>query len=321
MYVAVSVHCARLQKRKSMDYQKLLVDIYYQVQPLAGEGKVADYIPALAKVSPEHFGMCLSDVDGGVYALKDADVRFSIQSISKVFALAMCLALNGETLWKRVGKEPSGTAFNSLVQLEVEKGIPRNPFINAGALVLADILLTSLDDPEEQFLAFVRELCGCDTVCYNDEVALSERETGFLNAAIVNLLKYHRNIECDVERVLRFYFQMCSVEMSCRELAKAFLAFADHGGEFCHAGVELTRSQIKRMNAIMQTCGFYDEAGEFSYLVGLPGKSGVGGGIAAIYPHRYAVAVWSPRLNSKGNSVMGMKALEILTTETSESIF
>ena len=245
-----------------MDYRKLLVDIYYQVQPLANEGMVADYIPALAKVSPDYFGMCLSDVDGEVYAVKDADVRFSIQSISKVFALAMCLAVKGEALWKRVGKEPSGTAFNSLVQLEVEHGIPRNPFINAGALVLADVLLTSFENPEEEFLAFVRELCGSDTVGYNDEVALSERETGYLNAAIANMLKYHKNIDCDVERVLRFYFRMCSVEMSCRELSKAFLAFADHGGEFRHAGIELTRSQIKRMNAIMQTCGFYDEAKE-----------------------------------------------------------
>lgn len=305
----------------NMDYQKLIEDIYEQVLPLAGEGKVADYIPALAKVSPGHFGMCLSNVDGDVFAVKDADVRFSIQSISKVFALAMCLAVKGETLWKRVGKEPSGTAFNSLVQLEVENGIPRNPFINAGALVLADILLTSFENPEERFLAFVRELCDSDTVDYNDGVAQSERETGFLNAAIVNLLKYHKNIECDVERVLRFYLRMCSVEMSCRELARAFLAFADHTGEFSHAGIGLTRSQIKRMNAIMQTCGFYDEAGEFSYLVGLPGKSGVGGGIVAIHPQHYAVAVWSPRLNGKGNSVMGMKALEILTTETSESIF
>ena len=304
-----------------MDYRKLLEDIYERVLPLAQEGKVADYIPALAKVAPDHFGMCINSVDGEVYAIKDADVRFSIQSISKVFALAMCLAVKGEKLWQRVGKEPSGTAFNSLVQLEVEHGIPRNPFINAGALVLTDILLTSYENPEAEFLAFVRELCGCDTIDYNDEVALSERETGFLNAAIVNLLKYHKNIECDVERVLRFYFLMCSVEMSCKELAKAFLAFADHGGEFSHAGVSLTRSQIKRMNAIMQTCGFYDEAGEFSYLVGLPGKSGVGGGIAAIYPRQYSVVVWSPRLNSRGNSVMGMKALEILTTETNESIF
>ena len=304
-----------------MDYRKLLEDIYERVLPLAQEGKVADYIPALAKVAPDHFGMCINSVDGEVYAIKDADVRFSIQSISKVFALAMCLAVKGEKLWQRVGKEPSGTAFNSLVQLEVEHGIPRNPFINAGALVLTDILLTSYENPEAEFLAFVHELCGCDTIDYNDEVALSERETGFLNAAIVNLLKYHKNIECDVERVLRFYFLMCSVEMSCKELAKAFLAFADHGGEFSHAGVSLTRSQIKRMNAIMQTCGFYDEAGEFSYLVGLPGKSGVGGGIAAIYPRQYSVVVWSPRLNSRGNSVMGMKALEILTTETNESIF
>ena len=304
-----------------MEYQDLLESVCRQVLPLAGVGRVADYIPALANVDPDRFGICLRTVEGNEYAVGDSTVRFSIQSISKVFALAMCLAVKGETLWKRVGKEPSGTAFNSLVQLEVEHGIPRNPFINAGALVLADIMLTSFDEPEKKFLAFVRELCGGDPVDYNDEVALSEREVGYLNAAIVNLLKYHKNIECDVERVLRFYLQMCSVEMSCAELAKAFLAFADHNGHFAHAGIELTRSQIKRMNAIMQTCGFYDEAGEFSYLVGLPGKSGVGGGIAAIHPHRYAVAVWSPRLNGKGNSVMGMKALEILTTETSESIF
>ena len=189
MYIAVSVPCVPLCKIENMDYQRLLEDIYCRVQPLAQEGKVADYIPALAKVAPDHFGICISNVDGEVFAVKDADVRFSIQSISKVFALAMCLSVKGETLWKRVGKEPSGTAFNSLVQLEVEHGIPRNPFINAGALVLADIMLTSFENPEEKFLAFVRELCGCDTVEYNDEVALSERETGFLNAAIVNLLK------------------------------------------------------------------------------------------------------------------------------------
>ncbi len=304
-----------------MEYKGLLEEIYKQVLPFAGEGKVASYISALACVDPNHFGMCLKCVDGEEWAVEDADVRFSVQSISKVFALAMCLSVKGEALWTRVGKEPSGTAFNSLVQLEVEHGVPRNPFINAGAMVLADIILTSFENPEAQYLAFVRALCGNDTVDYNEDVARSERETGYLNAAIANLLKYHNNIECDVERVLRFYFLMCSVEMSCRELARAFLAFANHNRDFDYGGVGLTSSQVKRMNAIMQTCGFYDEAGEFSYLVGLPGKSGVGGGIAAIYPLRYAVAVWSPRLNSKGNSVMGMKALEILTTETSESIF
>ena len=304
-----------------MDYQQILENIYQAIQPYAKVGKQADYIPALAKVNPDQFGMCIHTVYGEIYSIEQADTRFSVQSISKVFALAMCLSLKGDDLWKRVGKEPSGTAFNSLVQLEVEKGIPRNPFINAGAIVMSDVLLSHLKSPEEDFLAFVRAVAGDKTIQYNEEVAVSEREKGYLNAAIANLLKYHGSIENDIERVLRFYFLMCSIEMSCCELSRAFLAFANHRKKFNYAGVKLTASQVKRMNAIMQTCGFYDEAGEFSYLVGLPGKSGVGGGIVAIYPLQYSVAVWSPRLNGKGNSVMGIKALELFTTETEESIF
>jgi glutaminase len=304
-----------------MDYQKILENIYQAIQPYAKEGKQADYIPELAKVNPDQFGMCLHTIYGEIYSIEQADTRFSTQSISKVFSLAMCLSLLGNKLWERVGKEPSGTAFNSLIQLEVEKGIPRNPFINAGAIVMSDILLSHLERPEEQFLDFVRTLAGDNTIDYNRDVATSERETGYLNAAIANLLKYHGTIENDIEQVLRFYFLMCSVEMSCRELSRAFLAFANHRRKFNYAGVTLTASKVKRMNAIMQICGFYDEAGEFSYLVGLPGKSGVGGGIVAIYPLQYSVAVWSPRLNSKGNSVMGIKALELFTTETEESIF
>ena len=303
-----------------MDYKKILEDIYLEIRPYEKMGKQADYIPALAKINPDQFGMCLESVSGEVYPFMQSDTRFSIQSITKVFALALVLSLKGEDLWKRVGKEPSGTAFNSLVQLEVERGIPRNPFINAGAIVLTDILLTELKDPDNEFITFVRALCGSDSVNYNMEVAVSEREKGYLNAAIANMLKYHGTIENDIEDVLMFYFKMCSVEMSCRELAKAFIPFTNIS-PFDYSGYKLTSSQIKRMNAIMQTCGFYDEAGEFSYLVGLPGKSGVGGGIIAVYPHRYSVAVWSPRLNSKGNSVMGMKALELLTTYTEESIF
>lgn len=303
-----------------MDYQKILEEIHQEILPFAGEGKQADYIQALAKVNPDQFGMCIETVPGDIYKYRQAETRFSIQSIAKVFSLAMGLSLKGESLWKRVGKEPSGTAFNSLVQLELEKGIPRNPFINSGAIVIADILLTELDDAEEEFLRFVRTLCGNDTVGYNMEVAVSERETGYLNAAIANLLKYHGTISNDIEKVLMFYFKMCSIEMNCLELAHAFVAFTN-SCPFDYAGYRLTSSQVKRMNAVMQTCGFYDEAGEFSYLVGLPGKSGVGGGIVAVYPSRYAVAVWSPRLNPKGNSVMGIKALELLTTATQESIF
>ena len=304
-----------------MDYLQILENIHKAILPYAKEGKQADYIPELAKVNPDQFGMSIHTIYGETASIEQADTRFSIQSISKVFTLAMCLSIKGDDLWKRVGKEPSGTAFNSLVQLEVEKGVPRNPFINAGALVMADILLTHLDNPEADFLGFVRAVAGNDTIDYNHDVAISERENGYLNAAIVNLLKYHGTIENDIEEVLHFYFMMCSIEMSCRELSLAFLAFANHRRKFDYAGITLTASQVKRINAIMQTCGFYDEAGEFAYLVGLPGKSGVGGGIVAIYPLQYSVAVWSPRLNSKGNSVMGIKALELLTTETKESIF
>lgn len=303
-----------------MKYQEILINIYNEIQPFAKEGKQADYIPALAKVNPDQFGMCLSTVSGETYSIQDAETRFSIQSISKVFSIALALSIKGEDVWNHVGKEPSGTAFNSLFQLELEKGIPRNPFINSGAIVVADILMNELKDPEKDFIEFVRALCGDSTVDYNLAIALSEREHGYLNAAIANLLKYHGCISNDIEDVLMFYFKMCSIEMSCKELTKAFLAFTGYK-EFNYNGFALTTSQVKRLNAVMQTCGFYDEAGEFSYLVGLPGKSGVGGGIIAIHPHKYSVAVWSPRLNQKGNSIMGMKALELLTTYTAESIF
>ena len=303
-----------------MDYQLILDNIYDQILPFANEGKQADYIPALAKVNPDHFGMCLNTVNGESYSIQDSGIRFSIQSISKVFALALALSIKGEDIWKQVGKEPSGTAFNSLFQLELEKGIPRNPFINSGAMVVTDILMNELKDPENDFIDFVRALCGNDTVDYNMEVALSERQNGYMNAAIANLLKYHGRLTNDIEEVLMFYFKMCSIEMSCEELATAFLAFTGYK-PFNYKGFHLTSSQVKRLNAVMQTCGFYDEAGEFSYLVGLPGKSGVGGGIVAVHPLKYSVAVWSPRLNTKGNSIMGMKALELLTTHTAESIF
>ena len=303
-----------------MDYQLILDNIYDQILPFANEGKQADYIPALAKVNPDHFGMCLNTVNGESYSIQDSGIRFSIQSISKVFALALALSIKGEDIWKQVGKEPSGTAFNSLFQLELEKGIPRNPFINSGAMVVTDILMNELKDPEKGFIDFVRALCGNDTIDYNMEVALSERQNGYMNAAIANLLKYHGRLTNDIEEVLMFYFKMCSIEMSCEELATAFLAFTGYK-PFNYKGFHLTSSQVKRLNAVMQTCGFYDEAGEFSYLVGLPGKSGVGGGIVAVHPLKYSVAVWSPRLNTKGNSIMGLKALELLTTYTAESIF
>ena len=304
-----------------MNYPDILETVRREIAPYACLGQQADYIPALAHVNPDQFGICLKTLDDETYALGDADVRFSVQSISKVFSLALALHFEGENLWTRMGREPSGSAFNSLVQLEYEHGIPRNPLINAGALVTADILLARLERPEDFFIDFLRTLSGNPDIDYNIEVAVSEQSCGYMNAAIANLLKHYGNIHGDLDRVMHLYFMMCAVEMNCRDLAQAFIPFANHQQPFFYAGIGLTTSQIKRMNAIMQTCGFYDEAGEFSYLVGLPGKSGVGGGIAAICPSRFAIAVWSPRLNAKGNSIMGMKALELFTTLTAESIF
>ena len=303
------------------DYNEILKEIAVAIEPLRHVGHQADYIPALAKVNPYRFGMCITSTDGTVTAYGDMEERFSIQSVTKVFSLSMSLSLKGERLWSRVGKEPSGAAFNSLIQLELDRGIPRNPFINAGAIVLADVLMSELDDPLDDYLSFVREIAADKSIDYNREVASSEREKGYINAAIANMLKYYGNLDNDIEDVLRFYFLQCSIEMNCRQLSKAFLPFANRKTDFIFNDIRLTSSQVKRINAIMQTCGFYNDAGEYSYLVGLPGKSGVGGGIGAIYPGRYAVATWSPRLNEKGNSVMGMKALELLTTYTHESIF
>jgi glutaminase A len=304
-----------------MNYQQILEDIFHEIQPYAKEGKSADYIPALARVNPDQFGICIQTIQGEQYALGQFETPFSIQSITKVFSLGLCLSYEGEDLWRRLGKEPSGTAFNSVIQLELEKGRPRNPFINSGAIVLADVLVSHLENPEEDYIQFLRNISGNPTISYNEEVAQSERENGFLNAAIANMLKYHGNLNHDIERVLQFYFRQCSVEMSCRDLSVAFQAFSNHKKPFDFKGIRLNTSQVKRINALMQTCGFYDEAGEFSYLVGLPGKSGVGGGVVAIYPMLYSVAVWSPRLSSKGNSVLGIKALELLTTKTEQSIF
>ena len=295
--------------------------IRQEIEVYAHDGKQADYIPALANVNPDQFGLCLNILDGRTYRLGASDVKFSIQSISKVFSLAVALSLLGKDLWQRIGKEPSGTAFNSLVQLEYEHGKPRNPFINAGALVTADVILSLIDNPKEFFINFVRTLADNPDINYSEEVTRSELSCCNLNASIAYLLKHHGNLHNEVHDVLDFYCTMCSVEMSCEDLSRAFMAFAKSSQPFSHASVNLSISRVKRINAIMQTCGLYDESGEFAFLVGLPAKSGVGGGIVALYPSRYSIAVWSPRLNSKGNSIMGMKALELFTSETEESIF
>lgn len=304
-----------------MDYQKILGEIEAEIKALPNDGIVANYIPELAKVHPDQFGIHLMTVRNEHFSVGDSDVKFSIQSISKVFSLAMAFSLLGEKLWKRVGVEPSGNPFNSIVQLEYENGIPRNPFVNAGALVVVDVLLSELKNPETDLFNFVQSLTGSKDITYNPVVAQSEKETGYLNVAFVNMMKAKGNIENDADEILDFYYKQCSIEMTCKELAEAFLHFGENGMPYTHAGFSLTNSQVKRLNALMLSCGFYDESGQFAFKVGLAGKSGVGGGIAAVFPEEFAVAVWSPRLNKKGNSVRGFYSLELLTTKTESSIF
>lgn len=302
------------------DYQKVLDTIHQNLKDEVNRGLVASYIPELANVDVQNFGIHLRLLDGRTFATGDWNKKLSIQSISKVLTLAMALPLYPKDLWQRVDVEPSGNPFNHLSLLELENGIPRNPLINAGALVIADVLVTLLKNPKQDFLEYVRDVVNDPTIDFNKDVAESERLTGFNNYAAANLLKAYGNLRNDVDDVLDLYFHQCAIEMTCEQLSKAFFMFANHGA-CCLQNYRLSESHAKRINAIMLTCGFYDEAGEFAFEVGLPGKSGVGGGIVATLPHHLSISVWSPGLNSNGNSLLGMKALEQFTTMTNLSIF
>lgn len=304
-----------------MNYTEIFKDIYNILIETTDEGEVASYIPELQKIDPKKFGVNLCTTADKNYSFGDNNEKFSIQSIAKVLSLSMAYKLEGEELWSRVGVEPSGTPFNSLILLELDKGIPRNPFINAGALVIADILISNLKDPKKDFLEYVRKLSGNPNIEYSNKVAQSEKKHAYRNAALINLMKAFDNINNDIDIVMDFYFHLCSIEMSCTELSKTFIFLASQGFNPNKKEQVISPSRTKRINAIMQLCGFYDEAGEFSYKVGLPGKSGVGGGIIAIHPNKYAIAVWSPKLNKKGNSNLGIKFLEMFTSKIETSIF
>lgn len=302
------------------DYAELLERIAADVAPLVGTGTPAEYIPALASVDPGQFGMALADLDGNLYGAGDWRVPFSAQSVTKVFALALALAEGGDSLWERVGREPSGNPFNSLVQLEYENGIPRNPFINAGALVVTDRLQTLTGDASSELLDFLRLESGNPEIGFDAEVAASEHEHGDRNAAVAHFMASYGNIDNPVPALLDHYFWQCSIEMSCADLALAGRFLARHGLRADGSRL-LTRSEAKQINAVMLTCGTYDAAGEFAYRVGLPGKSGVGGGIIAVVPGRCTLAVWSPGLDPQGNSVAGVAALDRFTTLTGLSVF
>jgi len=304
-----------------MDYQKLIEEVYQEVQEENLRGKVADYIPEIATVNPNQFGIALVDLKGNVYGMGDYRVPFSIQSISKVHTLTMVFNVFNSKLWSRVNVEPSGDPFNSIAQLEYEKGIPRNPFINAGALVITDALCSKFENPIAQISEFINELAGSTCVKINPDVKNSEKNHGERNTALAYFLKSYKNFDNSIEEVLDVYFSQCAMEMTCVDLAKSFSFLANDGFSICANRQILSESNARRINALMLTCGFYDEAGEFAYRVGMPGKSGVGGGVAAVMPHKFSIAVWSPELNEKGNSVKSIRALELLTDKLAFSLF
>ncbi len=307
-----------------MDYLAILNKVLREVQPIIGSGKVADYIPALADADPTKFGMSITLNTGESYGVGDCYYPFSIQSISKVLSFTLALRHYRKDLYKRVWREPSGDPFNSLVQLEYEEGIPRNPFINAGAIVVCDSLLSKTPDLPTAFnelIAFVRQVSDDNSIDIDHIIANSEMEHGFRNSALANLMKSFGNIDNDVLSVLTYYFQQCSIKMTTQQLSRSFLYLANAGVDPISKIEILNEGQAKRVNSIMLTCGHYDASGDFAFRVGLPGKSGVGGGIVAVIPGKMAISVFSPGLNQNGNSVVGTKALELFTTYTGLSIF
>jgi glutaminase len=301
----------------------ILLAINIEMAATSERGIVADYIPSLAKVSPDQFGIAVILADGTVHVAGDADTPFSIQSVSKVFTLTMALQKHGDELWSRVGREPSGSAFNSIVQLENEGGIPRNPFINAGAIVVSDVVLDGAEPRAAigDVLRFVRMLASDDAITIDNDVANSEAATGFRNVALANYMKSFGNMDPYVEGALKLYFHQCALSLSCRQLAMAGRYLMNDGAHPESGDVIISPLLTRRINALMLMCGHYDGSGEFAFRVGIPGKSGVGGGILAIVPGKASIAVWSPGLNARGNSKLGTRALERLADATGWSVF
>nr|CAA6804363.1 MAG: Glutaminase (EC [uncultured Thiotrichaceae bacterium] len=303
--------------------QEILNDITTQLLASEDKGTVASYIPELALVDPNQFGITVAFEDGRIFSAGHAEKSFSIQSVSKVFTLTMALSKHGENLWDRVGREPSGDPFNSIVQLEMESGKPRNPFINAGAITVVDTLMqgNSSDTVKAEIVDFIRNLANDTGIEMDKSVAQSELATGSRNASLAYFMDSYRHFESPVEKVLNTYFHQCSIAMNCKQLAQAGLYLVSDGFNTATSTQVVPEQRARRINSLMMMCGHYDGSGEFAFRVGLPGKSGVGGGILAIAPGIASIAVWSPGLDTVGNSKLGTLALEMLVAKTGWSVF
>lgn len=295
--------------------QSWIEDIHARARTRLGSGRVASYIPALARQDPDRLGIAVYTNAGELYAAGDAGTPFSIQSIAKVLLLALALRTHGEALWDRVGLNPSGMPFNSLAQLEAERGKPRNPFINAGAIAVTDRLVSAFATPSKHLRDVARRLSGNDAIPIDDHVLASEWQHRSRNAAAAYLMKAFGNLDNEVDEVLHTYFSCCALAMSCQDLATALNFLAADGKARAMGEHFVSPVLARRISAIMSTCGMYDAAGDFAYRVGLPAKSGVGGGIVAVVPGRMTICAWSPALDESGNSVAAQHALELFAEE------
>ena len=307
--------------KNTADLTALLHQLLTECRPLYAQGKVANYIPALAQVAPQHAAVAVATLDGQVYSAGDAQQNFSLQSISKIFGLVMAMNRLDDELWRRVNMEPSGQPFNSIVQLEWEQGIPRNPVINAGAILVADVLVSHYSASKTAFLTFLRRLTGEENIYADQQVYLSELEHGNRNAALAYLMKSFGNIEAEVPLVLEHYFHQCATSINCVQLARSLLFLANRGVQPHSEEQICSRRDAHRVNAILSTSGMYDQSGEFAFQVGLPAKSGVGGAIVAIVPQFGVITAWSPPLNRFGNSVVAMQLIRQLADELGLSLF
>ncbi|WP_166246193.1 glutaminase A [Paenibacillus turpanensis] len=304
-------------------WQEALPELLEQSRALSAQGKVADYIPQLA-LAPQHaLGISIIDKDGRVTSAGDAGLSFTMQSISKVFTLILALMDHGERIFDKVGMEPTGDNFKSMLKLElVEPGKPFNPMINAGAIVISSLIRG--DTPElkfERILQFIRRLAGDPSITYNHDVFLSESETANRNRSLAYFLKDNRILEGDVEQHLEVYFKHCAIEVNCEHVARMALIMACDGVDPATGEQLIPRLYVQIAKTFMVTCGMYNASGEFAIKVGLPAKSGVSGSIMAIRPGVAGICVVGPALNEKGNSLAGVHLLERLSQTYDWSMF
>ena len=288
------------------------------------KGNTASYIPELSKVDPHQLGISILQSDGSSLSSGDYDKKFTIQSISKTVALMLALMDRGQDyVFDKVGMEPTGDAFNSIIKLETRQpSRPLNPMINAGAIAIDSLISgNDINHKFNRLIRFFMKICHNDSLWYNEKVYLSEKATGFRNRALANFMKDSGVLEGEVEEVLDLYFKQCSIEIDCRDIAMLGAVLAMDGISPINGKTLIPKNICRIAKTFMVTCGMYDASGEFSIKVGIPAKSGVGGGIMAAVPGKMGIGVFGPALDEKGNSIGGTKVLEYLSCELDLNIF